>query len=187
MGRIEDLAAVYERHIRAPWQRTIAGAQRVMMVVYEKELERTFRARRGEFEQRTRAAGAGHGWAEFDCTRSFAEWMARDEYKEAYFERPDDLAMKVEGEFALSVVNPLRDLLRASDENTVVALTGVASLYGFARVSQIVRAIEPDIRGRLIVFYPGSKDGNSYRLLDARDGWNYLANSITLHGVGGGA
>ena len=25
------------------------------------------------------------------------------------------------------------------------------------------------------------------KLLDARDGWNYLANSITLHGAGGQA
>ena len=38
MGKIEELAAVYERHISAPWQRTLAGAQRVMLVVYEKEL-----------------------------------------------------------------------------------------------------------------------------------------------------
>ena len=37
MGRIEDLAARYERHISVPWQRTIAGAQRVVLVVYEKE------------------------------------------------------------------------------------------------------------------------------------------------------
>jgi len=25
------------------------------------------------------------------------------------------------------------------------------------------------------VFFPGEHEGNSYRLLDARDGWNYLA------------
>lgn len=182
MGRIEDLAVVYERHIGAPWQRTVAGAQRVMMVVYEKELERTFRARRGEFEQATRRAG--HGWVEHDCTRAFAEWIAADEYRDPYFERPEDLAMKLDGEFAERVVAPLREVLRKSDEGTVVALTGVACLYGFAHVSEIIRAVEPDIRGRLVVFFPGTKDGNNYRLLDARDGWNYLANGITLHGMG---
>ena len=32
MSRIEDLAALYERHIGAPWQRTIAGAQRVLLI-----------------------------------------------------------------------------------------------------------------------------------------------------------
>ena len=185
MGKVEDLAAVYERHISAPWQRTVAGAQRVMMVVYDKGLERTFRARKDEFAQRTR--GAGHEWVEFDCTRCFAEWMAEDEYREAYFESPGDLAMKLDGEFVESVVTPLRKLLRESDENTVVAVTGVASLYGFTHVSEVIRAVEPDVRGRLVVFFPGSKDENNYRLLDARDGWNYLAFGITLQGAAMGS
>jgi len=35
------------------------------------------------------------------------------------------------------------------------------------------------IAGRLLVFFPGEHEGNSYRLLDARDGWNYLAIPIT--------
>jgi len=153
-----------------------------VMVVYEKELERAFRARKGEFEQRT--LGAGHGWIEHDCTRSFAQWMATDEYREAYFESPGDLGMKLEGEFVESIVLPLRALLCSSDENTVVAVTGVASLYGFAHISEVIRAVEPDVRGRLVIFFPGSKDGNNYRLLDARNGWNYLANGITLHGTG---
>lgn len=182
MGRIEQLAVKYERYIRAPWQRTVAGAQRVIVVVYDKELERTFRARKGEFEQRTIAAG--HRWAEHDCTRVFATWMAHDEYREAYFEEPGDLSLKLDGEFLDSLVAPLRERLRQSDENTVVAVTGIASLYGFAHVSDVIRAVEPDIRGRLAVFFPGSKDGNNYRLLDARDGWNYLAHGITLHGSG---
>ena len=38
-----------------------------------------------------------------------------------------------------------------------------------------------DIRGRLALFFPGDVDNNNYRLLDARDGWNYLAIPITLH------
>ncbi len=152
------------------------------MVVYDKELERTFRARKEEFEQRT--VGAGHSWVEFDCTRSFAEWMAKDEYREAYFEHPADLSMKLDEEFVGSVLHPLREVLRSHDDNTVVAVTGVASLYGFAHISDVIRAVEPDIRGRLVIFFPGSKDGNNYRLLDARDGWNYRANGITLHGIG---
>jgi hypothetical protein len=183
MGKIEELAARYERHVRAPWQRTVAGAQRVILVVYEKELERAFRARKSEFEQRT--LSAGHGWVEHDCTRSFAAWMAQDEYREAYFENPADLGMKLQGEFVESLVQPLAELLRSSDDNTVVAVTGVASLYGFTHASDVIRAVEPDIRGRLALFFPGSKDGNNYRMLDARDGWNYLANGITLHGAGG--
>ena len=182
MGKIEDLAANYERHLSVPWQRSVAGAQRVMLLIYEKELERTLRARLGEFEIKTR--NAGHEWIQYDCTSAFSQWLASDEYLEAYFESPEDLSMKIEGEFMDYIIAPLRECLRSADDNTVVALTGVASLYGFAHISGIVRAVEPDIQGRLIVFFPGAKEGSNYRLLDARDGWNYLANSITPHRSG---
>ena len=182
MGRIEDLAAVYERHVSVPWPRSVAGAQRVMLVVYEKELERTLRARIGEFEQATRRSG--HDWTPVDCTRWFAEWMAADEYRESWFEDPDLLGMKLEGEFREHVANRLRAQLEAVGENGVVALLGVASLYGFLRVSEVIRSVEQSIRGRLVVFFPGTKNESNYRLLDARDGWNYLAQGITLHGGG---
>ena len=182
MGRIEDLAAVYERHVSVPWPRSVAGAQRVMLVVYEKELERTLRARIGEFEQATRRSG--HDWTLVDCTRWFAEWMAADEYRESWFEDPDLLGMKLEGEFREHVANRLRAQLEAVGENGVVALLGVASLYGFLRVSEVIRSVEQSIRGRLVVFFPGTKNESNYRLLDARDGWSYLAQGITLHGGG---
>ena len=114
MGRIEDLATEYERHICTPWQRTLAGAQRVVLVVYEKESERALRARLGEFEQRTRAAG--HGWVRFDCTGIFAEWMASAEYRDAYFEEPGDLELRLEGEFLDRIVGPLGELLGYADD-----------------------------------------------------------------------
>ena len=182
MGKIEDLAVVYERHVSVPWQRSVAGAQRVMLVVYEKELERTLRARIGEFEQATQRSA--HDWTPVDCTRWFAEWMAADEYRESWFEDPDLLGMKLEGEFREHVAKRLRSEVEAVGENGVVALLGVASLYGFLRVSEVIRAVEQSIRGRLVVFFPGTKNESNYRLLDARDGWNYLAQGITLHGGG---
>lgn len=182
MGKIEDLAAVYQRHISAPWQRTLAGAQRVMLVVYEKESERALRARIGEFEQATRRAG--HDWKLVDCTRWFSEWMAVDEYRDAYFDDPSLLGMKLDAEFKREVSRRLAAELDAADDNTVVALAGVAALYGFVRVSEVIREVEQSICGRLVVFFPGTKTENNYRLLDARDGWSYLANGITLHGGG---
>jgi len=179
MGRIEKLAARYQKHIAVPWQKTLSGAQRVLILVYDKELERSFRARKAAFEQATKAAG--HEWAEIDCTRFFSQWLSADEYREAYFESPADLAMKLEGEFHPFVADKLRSTLRQAGSNTVVAVTGVGTLYGFLRVSELVKAVEPDIHGRLAIFFPGSLDANNYQLLDARDGWNYLAVGITLH------
>ena len=66
----------------------------------------------------------------------------------------------------------------------MVATYGVASLYGFTKVSLVLKEVEKDIRGRLVLFFPGEFDNNNYRLLDARDGWNYLAVPITLHSGG---
>lgn len=178
MSKVRELAGVYRRHVSAPWQRTLAGAQRVMMVVYPKERERALRAHLGEFEQAT--VQAGHEWRPVDCTKWFAEWMAAEEYRDAYFEEPEFLDAKLEEEFRRAAATRLTRALTEAGENAVVGLVGVASLYGFLRVSKLIHDVEQRITGRLAIFFPGTKDGNNYRLLDARDGWNYLAQPITL-------
>lgn len=186
MGRIEDLAARFQNHISAPWQRNLAGAQRTIFVVHDKADERKVRAKLELFEMATRQAG--HGWKLVDMTDSFARWMAAmdEAYREAYFEEPKDLIMKLESDFVDFAAEELKKVLSAPDvdEDTVVAVHGIASLFGFARVSQVIKKVEMDIRGRLVLFFPGENDNNNYRLLDARDGWNYLAVAITLHSGG---
>jgi len=184
MARIEDLAELYGQHIATPWQRTVAGAQRVIMVTYDKELERVLRARKGEFETRTQATG--HDWHEVEVTTAFASWLGADDYRDAYFECPEDLQLKLDAEFPDYVADRLRAVLSREDvtENSVVAVFGVASLFGFARVSQVLKLVEGDVRGRLAVFFPGQYERNNYRLLDARDGWNYMAVPITIHSAG---
>lgn len=184
MSRIEDLAEQYGRHIATPWQRIVAGAQRVVMIVYDKELERTLRARKVAFETATKQAN--HDWHEVDVSATFANWVAEEEYREHYFTAPDDLRLKLEAEFPEYVAAQIRTVLTRADvtEASVVALFGVGSLFGFSHVSPILKLVEGDIRGRLVVFFPGQWDNNSYRLLDGRAGWNYLAIPITLHGAG---
>ncbi|MCK4306303.1 MAG: DUF1788 domain-containing protein, partial [Candidatus Eisenbacteria sp.] len=126
---------------------------------------------------------AGHKWKSCDITGAFAHWMTGTEYRQVYFEEPETIEMKLRSDF----VSFLADLLRTAltdedvDEGTVVAVHGVASLFGFAKISLILKEVAKDIRGRLVLFFPGEFDNNNYRLLDARDGWNYLAVPITLH------
>ncbi len=185
MARIEDLADRFGRHIATPWQRTVSGAQRVVMLVYDKELERTLRARKVAFETATRQAG--HDWHELDISEAFAAWMAADDYREEYFAAPEDLQLKLQAEFPEYVAERLRAILNGPDVtyDSVVALFGVGALFGFARLSHILKMVESDIKGRLVVFFPGHLERSNYRLLDARDGWNYMAMPITLHGDGG--
>lgn len=185
MGRIEELADRYGKHIATPWQRTVAGAQRVVMVVYDKNLERTLRARKALFEMATKESG--HDWYEVDLAGAFAEWMGADEYGEAYFELPEDLQLKLEAEFADFVAHQIAAVLNRPEvtRDSVVAVFGVGALFGFTRVSKVLKLVESEIKGRLVVFFPGQFENNNYRLLDARDGWNYMAVPITVHSTGG--
>ena len=66
----------------------------------------------------------------------------------------------------------------------MVAILGAGSLFGLTGISQVLRMIEGDIKGRLVVFFPGHFERNNYRLLDARDGWNYLAVPIGAQRMG---
>lgn len=179
MARIDELADQYERHISAPWQPNLAGAQRIIFVVYPKEDERRLRVKLREFEHRTKLAR--HGWREIDLTNVFAEWMAAEEYREEYFRHPQDLTLKYDTEFADVCAGRLRDALldEATTDDGVVAVHGAGALYGFTRLHFVLQKIENLIRGRMVVFFPGTYEQNAYRLLDARDGWNYLATPIT--------
>jgi len=181
MGRIEELATRYRGHIGAPWQRNLAGDQKAIFVVYPKTDERKLRARLDLFEMAT--TSTGHRWRLLDLTNTVARWMADTNYRDAYFEEPETLAMKLRSDFVQYAAGRLRETLTAEDvdEDTVVAVQGVACLFGFTRVSLVLKEVVKDIRGRLVVFFPGEYENNNYRLLDARDGWNYLAVPITLH------
>ena len=124
---------------------------------------------------------AGHRWIECNLTAVFAEWMASLDYRESYFESPQDLQLKLDDEFLAHVAGRVRQALTGpeADDRSVVGVYGIASLFGFVRVSELMKAIEGDVRGRIAVFFPGEYEDGNYRLLDARDGWNYLAVPIT--------
>ncbi len=180
MGRIDRLAERYKNYIALPWQKDLAGAERAIFIVYDKADERRLRARKDLFVLATEERG--HGWLECDLTSVFARWMADTEYRDSYFESPEDLEIKLEDDFLEHVAGCVRGVLTApeANDNSVVGIYGIASLFGFVRVSELIKAIEQDIRGRVVVFFPGEYENSNYRLLDARDGWNYLAVPITL-------
>ena len=178
-SKVNKLIATYRRHLSVPWQAGLAAIQRVIFAVYDKADELRLRANIDEFALATQQAGKQ--WMLIDITNAFPEWMAAQEYREAYFENPEDLAGYQTGElteFVAALSQQLKTrVLAEAGPDTVVALLGVGSIFGLARVSTLVESFKDAVPGRLLVFFPGEHhpENQSYRLLDARDGWNYLA------------
>ncbi len=178
MSRIKRLVQSYGNYISVPWRDDAAAAQRVIFCVYHETEERRLRAKVDEFEIATRQAG--HDWALFDLTDSLAAWLASQRYAESYFGKPHLLAPLLP-KYAVYIAAEFESFLleKGSNANSVVALQGVGSLFGLVKVKDLVDRLAPMVRGRLLVFFPGSYENNNYRLLDGYDGWNYLAVPIT--------
>lgn len=178
-SKVAKLVTAYRQHLTVPWQAGLAAIQRVIFAVYDKADELRLRANVEEFALVSQQAGKQ--WLLLDVTNAFPEWMASQEYRDAYFESPEDLAGYQTGELT-EFVTDLNAKLKArigaeAGPDTVVALLGVGTLFGLARVSSVVEGIKEAVQGRLLVFFPGEHhpENHTYRLLDARDGWNYLA------------
>lgn len=178
MSRVKQLVQSYGSHIAVPWRSDAAAAQRVIFCVYNENEELRLRAKVDEFELVTRQAG--HTWALFDLTDSFANWLAPQRYAKSYYEKPHLLSPLLP-RFLTHITEEFTTFLEAKQvgEDSVVALKGVGSLFGFLKVKEVVDKLAPLVKGRLLVFFPGSYENNNYRLLDGYDGWNYLAVPIT--------
>ena len=180
MNRLDLLRMNYLRVCGMPWDESVSGAQRVWIAVYDKQDERKLRSRLGLFEEGTRHAG--HGWYSIDLTDAFPEWLCGEEnsaYAAGYFDAPDLLDEAVLSNFKQTVIDSVGRALDSLPADAVLALYGIASLFGFARVSEILPQVELSIRGRLLIFFPGVYEQDNYRMLDAQDGWNYHAIPIT--------
>lgn len=178
MSKIKALLKHYEQHISTPWREDAAAAQRVIFCIYNENEERVLRIKIDEFELAT--TQTGHRWVLFDLTDTFASWLSSQKYAVKYFQQPNLLVtlypnylVYLSAEFKKFIDN------NNINENNVVAIKGVASLFGFLKVKDVVDAFAPLVKGRLLVFFPGSFENNNYRLLDGYDGWNYLAVPIT--------
>lgn len=179
MSRVSDLVDAYEAELRLLWKTGVSGAERVWMLVYPPDLERQVRAQLPEMEMRT--TNAHRGWEVVDLSDELGGWIAGHEYAEAFYEDPSDFTSSVVDMFADDLVRRIRERLVSAGDETVVALVGAASLFPFVRASALIQAVDDAVTGRLLVLFPGrhDPDSHSFRLLDARDGFNYRARVIT--------
>lgn len=175
VNRIDRLLRSYQRYVALPWSPALPPQQRVWCAVHPSADERRIRPRLGDFEGAT--VSAGHPWSGLDLTHEFGRWLGAHRYRDAFFANPTSLAPALRV-FRQQLAEAVRARLKAQTESDLLALHGVIGLFGVMRVSELIDAVSPDIRGRLLVFFPGTHEGSVYRLLDARDGWNYHAIAI---------
>ena len=179
MTKVKKLAEKYKEQVELEWNNNISGQEKVWFCIYNPENERKIRAGINEFEIVT--IRSGHKWIKIDLSNFFEEWLSKNDYNEDYFKEPEYL-MDDLSELKDYLVENVKNQIVNSDKNTVVAILGIASFFGILKASQIIELIvdELGVLGRLLIFFPGERDGNNYRLLKARDGWNYLAYPIEV-------
>ena len=175
MSKIEDLAATFRDHVAVGWPSGSSGAQRVIMVVYDPADEHALRKQIGLFEQAAREHG--YTWRTVDVTGEFGQWLANHRYRESYFEEPDVLHDGADERFAQHLAGELEAVLTRAehDERELVAVVGSAALFGVTSLADVLSRVERQIRGRLIVFFPGNYRDGRYRMLNARESWDYHA------------
>ncbi|MCW0208268.1 MAG: DUF1788 domain-containing protein, partial [Achromobacter sp.] len=106
---------------------------------------------------------AGHGWQHFDLTDTFAQWLGSQRYAQKYFEKPELLGTLLP-KYLEFLGNQFASFVEqaGADHNTVVAVSGVGSVFGLTKVKDIVDAFAPRVGGRLLVFFPGSFENDNY-------------------------
>lgn len=177
MARIDQLLSSFKRHVALPLRSGLPLSQRVWFVVYPPEDERRLAPRLPEFELATRDAGLG--WTRIDLAGTFAEWLDSRDDKDEIVADPELVETYAESGFLALLKGRIEEMIghreSAEAERTVFALTGLIELYDFVHVSSVIDAVDKKFPGVLLVFFPGERQGNTYRFLGARDGWDYLA------------
>lgn len=172
MASFDDVLQHFSRQIELRWQPDIAPEGRVWILWYDASLDRRIRGRAAELQHATEAAG--HGWRLFDLVGTFERWLVEHEFFEALVQAPEEIEGMLP-DFRQWLGAQLRAELESCRPHELLTVAGCGSLFGLLRTSELISDAAPHIRGRLLLLFPGRHRANVYRLLDARESWNYRA------------
>ena len=177
-SKIDQLLSAFELVVNEPWTQSLSGQERIWFLVYDPSEQRKIDLRLEDFE--TATMKACKRWVLISLKNCFPSWMANHEYKEEYFNDPETLVDQLEVEFKQYAIQFLTTEIenKCVDANTLIVIKDISSLFGFNRISDVLNGCTTAFKGRVLIFFPGEFDKNHYRLLDARDGWSYLARPI---------
>lgn len=179
-SKIDQLLEAFEKVVNEPWSTTLSGQEKVWFLVYDPSEQRKVDLRIEDFE--TTTINAGKKWKSISLKICFPTWMANHEYREDYFSDPELIIDQLEAEFIPFAIKYLKDEIKKIDQtpDTLIAIKDVSALFGFARLTEILKSCDKEFQGRLLIFFPGEYEDSHYRFFGARDGWDYLARPITI-------
>lgn len=178
MSKIDQLVKKFESIIHEPWPKGLSGQEKVWFLIFDPIELRKVHFKLGEFEIATR--NANREWLLVSLNDHFSNWISKHDYKELFFKEPKYLSDALQDDFRKYILEEIKACLANNTEKTLVVLKDASAVFGFIKLSAVVQEISDIINGRLMVLFPGEFTNNQYRLMDARDGWDYLARPIMI-------
>ena len=178
MSKVNQLIVKFENIIKEPWPTGLSGQEKVWFLIFDPIDLRKVHFKLGEFEMATK--NANREWLLISLNDSFTNWLSQHDYKESFFEEPQYISDALQEEFREYIILEINKKSIQNSENTLLVLKDASAIFGFIKLSEIVQDLSNKIKGRLMVFFPGEFTNNQYRLMDARDGWDYLARPIMI-------
>ena len=177
MPNINRLTQNYQNYVQLQWQPNLSVYESIWFAVYPPEKERALLQRLDAFEVAT--LEAGKAWRSIDLRGAYTKWLNQedDDERTEMFTTPKDLEFFAKEDFPEFLAEYISQHFTEveSPNNTVFAVYGLMEIYDYTEVSAVIELLENSLVGRLLVFFPGSKEDNTYRFMNARKGWDYLA------------
>lgn len=109
-------------------------------MVYDPAEQRKIDLRLGDFEAAT--VKAGKKWISISVKQCFPTWMSTHEYKDEYFNNPEYIVDQLEAEFIPYAIQYLKDEFKKieQDTETLIAIRDVSALFGFVRLSEVLKS-----------------------------------------------
>jgi hypothetical protein len=154
-----------------------------LILVYDPDQERRCRARQIELREKLEAREVHV--EECELSNFIFDYYASKGQLERIFDldrnpaRREELRHMIAGVYERELVDRILDRIQDTDsEHSVVFLTGVASMYPFARVSNLLTSLENQVKIPLVVFYPGSERDGKLSFLNQEPHVGYRARRI---------
>lgn len=178
MSKVNKLLKKFESVIKEPWSQGLSGQEKVWFLIFDPADLKKVYFNLGEFEIATK--NANREWLLISLNSCFTNWLSGHDYREEFFKEPEYISDALQSDFREYISKEISIALKQNSPTTLVVLKDVSAIFGFIKLSEIVQDISNKIQGRLMVLFPGEYTNNQYRLMDARDGWNYLARPIMI-------